>query len=267
MPTDAAPRKRWSLLGRVWAGFGAAVGVIGAVTGVIGILPILTATESGADSLTLTATPYPASVSEWALPLDADRSTYPNDPDPACTAERQEWLAARAQPIRRTVLFDLRNTATSGPMVGVTDVRIDGERFPHRSEAILVVCDSEPKPPVPMAAARLDASSTGGVAVFSAENYGIQQAGLPDMPVTWNLAPGETGLVVLRIGSSVAYEGTLTASVVESGRSAPVTISVGEAERLSAPALRAEGEVYLRAGSELVCVDERVAPGEDSGCP
>lgn len=109
----------------------------------------------------------------------------------------------------------------------------------------------------------LDASTTSSVAVFSAEAYGIQQKGLPDLPVTWDLAPGETGLVVLRIGSAVAYEGELSTSVVHSGVATDVDIALQQIDSLAAPALVDLGERYLRAGSTLECWDER---SSDSTC-
>lgn len=233
------------------------IGIIGAVTGVISILPIVTANASGIDDLRLTASPYPEGVTEWALPVGVDTSSYPTGGEQGCTDERRRWLEARASQIHRSLLIDMRNVADSGPMLSVSDVRIEGERFPHSATAVLVVCDPNAAALPPLEAARLDASTSGSVAVFSAEAYGIQQEGLPDLPVTWNLAPGETGLVVLRIGSSVAYDGTLTVGVVDAGRVTDVPIAVEGVDTLAAPALVELGEVHLRAGVELTCVDER----------
>jgi hypothetical protein len=233
-----------------------AVGIIGAVTGVIGIWPILNANASGVDDLRLTATPYPQSATEWALPVGTDLSTYPSGTGEGCTDERREWLADRGTQVHRSLLLDMRNVADSGPMLSLSDVRIEGDRFPHSDAAVLVVCDEATAPPRPLEAAMLDASSSSSVAVFSPEAYGIQQEGLPDLPVTWNLAPGETGLVVLRIGSSIAYEGALTVSVVDAGKKSELEIAVDGVDALAAPALVDLGSRYLRAGAELTCVDE-----------
>jgi hypothetical protein len=252
----AAPRRRSKVLGRIWGGIGAAVGIIGAVTGVIGIWPILNANASGIDDLRLTATPYPASATEWALPVGTDLSTYPSGAGEGCTDERREWLADHGTQVHRSLLLDMRNVADSGPMLSVSDVRIEGDRFPHSDAAVLVVCDEATTPPRPLEAAMLDASSSSSVAVFSPEAYGIQQEGLPDLPVTWNLAPGETGLVVLHIGSSIAYEGALTVSVVDAGKKSELEIAVDGVDALAAPALVELGSRHLRAGAELTCVDE-----------
>lgn len=245
--------------GRVWTVIAAVIGVVGAITGVIGIWPIITANASGIDDLRLTASPYPASVTEWALPVATDLSTYPAAGGEGCTEERRQWLASRATQIHRSLLLDMRNVADSGPMLALSDVRIEGERFPHGETAVLVVCDPATTPPRPLEAAMLDASSSNSVAVFSAEAYGIQQEGLPDLPVTWNLAPGETGLVVLRIGSSVGYDGALTVGVVDAGQTTDVTVVVDGVDALVAPALVELGIVQLRAGATLTCVDERDA--------
>ena len=247
------------LLSRTWAVIGAAIGIVGAVTGVISIMPILAANGSGVDDLRLTATPYPEAATEWALPVGTDLSTYPATPGEGCTEDRRAWLQERATPIHRTLLLDLRNVANDGPMLSVSDVRIDGERFPGRETAVLVICDPASVPPTSLEAAMLDASTPKSVAVFSAEAYGIQQEGLPDLPVTWNLAPGETGLVVLRVGSTVAYDGTLTVGVVDAGKKTELQISVDGVDSLAAPALVELGRVHLQAGSALSCVDERDA--------
>lgn len=238
---------------------GAVIGIVGAVTGVIGIWPIITANASGIDDLRLTASPYPANVTEWALPVGTDLATYPTSDAEGCTADRAAWLEANATQIHRSLLIDMRNVADSGPMLSVSDVRIEGERYPHGETAVLVVCDPATTPPQPLEAAMLDASSSSSVAVFSAEAYGIQQEGLPDLPVTWNLAPGETGLVVLRIGSTVGYDGTLTVGVVDAGKTTDMEVTVDGVETLVAPALVELGHVQLRAGSTLTCVDERDA--------
>ncbi len=240
----------------MWAVIGAVVGIVGAVTGVIGIWPILTANASGVDDLRITATPYPESATEWALPVGTDLSTYPAGSSEECSAAQLAWLQQSAVQIHRTLLLDLRNVADSGPMLSISDVRIEGERATNRASAVLVVCDTSAAPPRPLEAAMLDASSANSVAVFSAEAYGIQQEGLPDLPVTWNLAPGETGLIVLRIGSSVAYDGSLVAGVVDKGTKSDIEITVDGVDSLSSPALVALGEVHLRAGSALTCVDE-----------
>lgn len=260
-PAQAEPPKpiqaRRRTLGRVWAIIAGVVGVVGAVTGVISIVPILTANSSGLDDLRLAASSFPESATEWALPLGTDLTSYPGAGGEGCTDERREWLEARATQIHRSLLIDMRNVADSGPMLSVSDVRIEGDRFPDTDTAVLVICDPASTAPQPLEAAMLDASTAGSVAVFAAEAYGIQQEGLPDLPVSWNLAPGETGLVVLRIGSSVAYDGALTASVVDAGRVIDMEIVVDGLDHLAAPALVGLGEVYLRAGSALTCVDER----------
>lgn len=247
------------MLGRVWAVIGAIVGIVGAITGVISIWPIITANASGIDDLRLTASPYPANVTEWALPVGTDLSTYPTAGGDGCTDARRAWLAERATQIHRSLLIDMRNVADSGPMLAISDVRIEGERYPHGETAVLVVCDPATIPPQPLEAAMLDASSSSSVAVFSAEAYGIQQKGLPDLPVTWNLAPGETGLVVLRIGSTVGYDGALTVGVVDAGKTAELQVVVDGVDTLVAPALVELGHVQLRAGAALTCVDERDA--------
>jgi len=233
------------------------IGIVGAITGVISIWPIITANASGLDDLRLTATPYPETATEWALPVGSDLTTYPGAGAEGCTEDRQQWLEANATQIHRSLLIDMRNVADSGPMLSVSDVRIEGERYPHGETTVLVVCDPATTPPQPLEAAMLDASSGSSVAVFSAEAYGIQQEGLPDLPVTWNLAPGETGLVVLRVGSAVGYDGALTATVVDAGRTTDVEVAVEGIDALAAPALVELGQVHLRAGSALTCIDER----------
>lgn len=255
-PTKQKTPATRKIVGRVWAAIGVVVGIVGAVTGVIGVWPILTANASGVDDLRITATPYPESATEWALPISTNLSTYPAGTSEECSAEQREWLEQNATQIHRTLLLDLRNVADSGPMLSISDVRIEGERATRREPAVLVVCDTSVTPPRALEAAMLDAWSAKSVAVFSAEAYGIQQEGLPDLPVTWNLAPGETGLIVLRIGSSVAYDGALTAGVVDKGTKTDLEIPVDGVDSLAAPALVTLGEVHLRAGAALTCIDE-----------
>ena len=231
----------------------AALTVIGGIWTVYEIKTELTRDKSNFSSLMLSAQPYPVTATEWALPLATDFSSFPAS-NGVCGEEQQVWLQERGLRVTTRVVLDMRNTASEGPMLVVKEIGVAGERRPSDDVRILVVCDSAPSAATVLRSARLDATREDGVAVLSAATFGAVSDGLPDTPVAWNLAPGETGQLVIRLSGSQQVSGTLVATVL-SGTSARIVL-VDHGSVTLRPLLDS-GLTYLDAGQNLRCLREQ----------
>lgn len=250
VPAGSPTRKRWITVAKV---AGAVISVISFVTGIIAVIPILTRDASNFSSLTIDVTPFPATSTEWALPLDTDFASFPVGTQDVCTADQQAWLADRGQQVTTRFLIDFRNSAADGPMLTVKDFRVVGTREADVPEAILAVCDTAPVSGVRLRAARIDASSDGNVAVYGADAFGLGDEGLPDIPVAWNLAPGEGGQLIINVTSSTAFDGVLDATVLSGTESRTQELGKDTVGTLSAPPLFSLGTIYLQAAGALQC--------------
>ncbi|MEO8262231.1 MAG: hypothetical protein ABI566_06635 [Pseudolysinimonas sp.] len=250
--TSAPPprRRRWITAAKV---AGAIISVVSFVTGIIAIVPILTRDTSNFSSLTVEVSPYPATLTEWALPLTTDFSSFPTSTGEVCTDGQRDWLAQNGQQITTRLLVDFRNTATEGPMLTVKDFRVTGTRDPAAEQRILVECNTAPVSIVQLQAARIDATSDGNIAVYAPDAFGLGEEGIPDIPVTWNVAPGEGGQLILNVASSVAFDGALTATVLSGTESRDQPLAAGATGALAAPPLLALGTLYLQAAGDLQC--------------
>lgn len=247
-------KRRWRLVATVVS---SVIGVVSFVTGIIAVVPILTRDATNFSSFTVSATPFPATSTRWALPLTTDFSSFPVAEDEICTAEQRDWLESAGTPVVTRLLVEMRNTASDGPMLALKDFRVVGERAAGAEAAILVECDSAPASVTQVQAAEIDASSEANIAVYSAAAYGVSQPGMPDIPLTWNLAPGETGQQVFGIVTSLGYEGALVATLISGEQSQTVTLGE-ELGALASPPLLERGRIFLRAAGSLHCLEQGV---------
>lgn len=248
--SGAIPRRRLIFAGKVAA---TVISVVSFVTGVIAVIPILTRDTSRFESLTIEVTPYPQSSTEWAVPLTADFGSYPVAERDTCGDAQLDWLEQRGQRVTTRLLVDFRNAATDGPMLTVKDFRVVGTRAEPADAMMLVVCDTAPRSGIRLQAARIDASSDANVAVYSADAFGLGAEGIPDIPVTWNLAPGEGGQLIVNVASSIAFEGELDATILSGTESRIQALGTDTIGTLSAPALLGLGTVFLQATGTLEC--------------
>jgi hypothetical protein len=197
------------------------------------------------------------------VPVSTDLTAFPAGSGDVCSAEQHAWLEANGAPITTQVLVDMRNTASEGPMLTLKDFSLSGERSTDGgAKSIRIACDTASPSPLRVQAARLDATSESGVAVFAAAAFGATNEGLPDTPAAWNLAPGETGQMVIDVFASVDVTGELQATVMSGDESRPAPL--GEKAAVHVVPLIDGGRTYLRAGSTLACLTE--VSGEALAC-
>lgn len=232
------------------------------ITGVIAVLPIVFRDASSVQALTVEVNAYPATATEWALPATSELTGFPSGEGDVCTPDQAAWLEDHAEPIVTHVIVEMRNRASEGAMLTVKDFAFTGERTSGAKRSLRVVCDTSPQDSIRAQPARLDATVDGGVAVFSASTFGARTEGLPDTPAAWNLAPGETGRMLVRVYGGSAAVGGLGATVLAGTESTALSPDENAVEIIVLPLID-DGLRYLRAGEGLRCIDERTDESAD----
>lgn len=219
------------------------VTVVGLVTGIISVIPILTRDATGLSSLEAELTPFAESTSEFALPEAALDGSFPIAAEP-CGAEQLAWLDEHGEPLQRRFLLDMRNVAGEGGVLALTELRAEGERTPAEAAVYRVVCE-DPAASGVMRSARLDTDSTESRAVFVGVGGSSSADVVADVPVGWNLMPGETGKLVVDLYGADDFAGDL-AVTLHSGRESSAAVISGDEIRL--PGLWQAGTSYLVPG-------------------
>ncbi|MFD5224180.1 hypothetical protein ACFWHT_01025 [Microbacterium sp. NPDC058342] len=240
LPSES-PKPWWQ---RAWAVLGAVVGIVGAVTGVISIVPLLVRDVTTPDSLAVTAESADAELAPvFAVPIGADWSDFPTSSG-ACSQEQQAWLDDVGTRLTERFMVSVGNRASEGATLSLKDFRGQGETASTSSEAVAVVCDRGGTGGSSMRAARVDPAS-GRTAV-----YAQADPSLPDNPLVFNLAPGESGDFALLVQSSADFTGDLvfTVSVGSESWTAVLPVDGG----VSVPGLAAQRFTISEGG--LACV-------------
>lgn len=260
-PADAGARRktRWSRSGVILT---TALTVIGTVASVIGVIQVFTRDTSNFAHLSVTASPAADSVSEWALPESAVDS-LPASMDGPCGAAQRSWLEANAEPIQRRLLLTTRNAATDGAMLALTDIRSTATRPSERGPlSVRVVCDPTGRIPELLYYGRVDADDPASSARHVEIKAALPANAAPAIPVTYNLAPGESGQIPIELFSRYPVSGTLEVTVHSGSDERRVTIKESQ---FTVPALLFGGDMYLFTAEEgLVCL--LVEAGSLSAC-
>lgn len=224
-----------------------AIALIGAVTGVISVIPILTRDATNFSHLEITAAPVAGEVSEWALPAEALDLDFPAT-GTACGPEQLSWLEANAEPMQRGFMLTLRNAASEGAMLALTEFRStaagDEDRGPVK---IRFVCDPSGVMPELLYYGKLLADDPSHDAVHVKLQAGAAPNSSPEMPVAFNLAPGESGKIPLDLFSRNPVRGSIQAKVLSRDEERIVEIEGSEFEM---PALLFAGEMFLFSSDE-----------------
>lgn len=258
--TESAPPRpgllhRISPVGRVIGGI---IGVASLVTGVIAVIPILTRDATNFDSLRMEATALGGDL-EFAVPVGADFASFPEGPAGVCDAGQQAWLEANGERIVTSYLVDVRNVASEGPMLALTRVRGVGE--PGSTPAsVRVLCSPAGPSSVSLQAARLLVSDPAQVAYFDKSAFGHTAESIPDSPVAWNLAPGETGQFALTLYPTQPFTGQLVMTVRSGAEDRDMTLL----EEVTVPGLVRGGFTYLVVDGGLHCL--RIEGAERVAC-
>jgi len=251
--------RRLSPLGKV---ISALVATISFVTGIIAVVPIFTRDTTNFGSLRIEAAEMGGTL-EFAVPVTADFASFPTGGAGACDSKQQAWLESQGIPIHTTYLIDLHNVASDGPMLALNDFRGTGESS-SETPLVKVLCDPTGGSPDNLQAARLMVSDETQVAYFDKSAYGQSGEGIPDSPVVWNLAPGETGQIVLVLFPTAGFTGTLGLTAVSGTEQKPFIIPVGKSDEISVPGLVRGGIAYLQVDGGLNCL--RIEGAERMPC-
>lgn len=237
-----------SRLSRTGAVVMAVISVVGTAAGVFGVVQAMTRDTTNFSHLQISAGPTEGATAEWAVPEDAlDRL-----PDAGwCGEEMTSWLESNATPLRREVSIKLRNDATEGPMLALTDFRpvstVAEKRGPLR---VRLVCDPAGSIPSQIYHGRVDADKGTTARHVRVSGTGAEAA--PPVPVAFNLAPGESGTIPVGLFSRMPVSGSLEATVL-SGKEEKVVAIPGTEFEL--PALLFAGDMYLiTTDAGLLCV-------------
>lgn len=247
--------RRLSPVGRVISGL---IAGISFVTGIIAVVPIFTRDATNFDSLRLEGAPLPGNL-EYGLPATVDFSGFPLGAAGVCDAAQQGWLEANGGQITTSYFVDLRNVAAEGPMLALNRVRGTGE-VASGAPLIKVVCDPTGASADNLQAARLLVSDSSQVAYFDKSAFGHTQEGIPDSPVAWSLAPGETGQFALAIFPTQAFTGRLELTAISGTEEKDFTI----VDEVAVPGLVRGGLYFLMVDGGLTCV--RLDGGERTSC-
>lgn len=229
-----------------------AIAFVGAVTGVIAVIPILTRDATNFSHLELSAAVSSGEASEWALPPEALDLGFPPDSTP-CGDPQLKWLEANAEPIRRDFMVTARNSAREGAMLALTEFRSTSEGEEDRGAVkVRLVCQPSGVVPELLYYAKLLADDPAREAVHVKIEKDASPHSSPEMPVAFNLAPGESGKIPLELFSRNPASGKLEVTVRSRDESRVVEIEGSEFEM---PALLYGGEMYLFTGKDgLSCL-------------
>lgn len=205
--SDTIPKRRiatiakspWTIL------IGSIVAILGLAAAVLGPLPDLLKTRTDTTSLTIEPI-SDGGVTQYALPLDAPLEKMPFEVNPGCTAAQHEWLSRFGVKRPPSYLLSIRNKAQDGPMLSIKNVRVIEKRRVEPKQGILFNCPNAGSADRAVLDLRLDRD---GPAQQVDRDSGKEQ------PFAFNLAPGEEGILDLRLLSdSYGYSGRVVADVV-----------------------------------------------------
>jgi len=251
--------RRLGPVGKVVSGLVAAISF---VTGIIAVVPIFTSDTTNFGSLRVSAAPF-GSERDYAVPATAPFATFPSGEAGTCTAAQQQWLESHGTRITTRYLLDLRNVASSGAMLALKSFRATGTTT-GAPPAVRVVCDPDGAAAPTVQAARLPIGRASDVAYFDKSAFGQTAKGIPDSPVVWNLAPGETGQLVLDLYPTESFDGTLTTTAFSGSDHRDVPIPLESKKRITVPALVSGGMTFLQVDAALACV--RMDAGARTAC-
>lgn len=240
-----------------------AIAVVGAVASVVSVIPLLTQDPTNFSHLEISAQPSNEGPEEWALPPESVvRLDFPADGAP-CGAGQREWLTEHAVPLERRLSVEMRNTATEGPMLALADFKSSAEQSGERGALhVRLVCDPEGRIPEQEYFGRLHADKPSLAAKQVRLRADDLTTSIPEIPITFNLAPGESGQIPLELFSQNAVSGALEVSVLS--RDEVRTVHV-PGSKFTMPSLLFGGDMYLRTGPDgLVC--RRNEPATTNSC-
>ncbi|MBM7786013.1 hypothetical protein [Tenggerimyces flavus] len=162
----------------------------------------------------------------YVLPFDAPIETFPAGEDSYCSPERLEWLRAHGASRLTKYGVELRNDAKDGAQLSVRNLRAQGTSTPVSEPVLLVDCEFG-----------------GGIADSVALTLDLDSRrpaveSRSNRPFAFNLAPGETGSLLITTEGLQDFAGKVTVEATVEGetRSYDVPMSPDSGTSLSIPA-------------------------------
>jgi hypothetical protein len=198
------------------------------VVGFIAIIPILTQNSSGVDKLDIEVEPYrPDDILLYSIPVSLVPE-LPVEEGDVCGPGRLTWLAANATPVDGYYFVTITNRATSGNVIGFSDIVGVGESTESSGGAIVLECDQRSANQI--APALVDVSS--GQAAYYDRSRLEADSNVPETPLIYNLAPGETGQFVLLVVSTAGFSGDVQYTVTSGSDRRTGTLDLGDVVEL-----------------------------------
>ncbi|MFN4001410.1 hypothetical protein [Microcella sp.] len=219
------------------------------VVGVISIIPILTNDSSGVGTLESTG----RVVSQGVYAVEpGDLVDFPSGVDVGCDPSQRAWLEEMGESVPRTILVEVRNVASEGAIVAVTEVRAEG-RFSEPEQAVVLV-ECSPWDQAGSGKPALLELSDGTIATFDNSIDGRLQGGLPDSPIAYNLAPGETAQFLLTVFGAQDFSGEIVSTVTSGRERVSQPIEIDGLDELRIPGSSLSAGTYLTVvDGKLIC--------------
>ncbi|WP_217132253.1 hypothetical protein [Leucobacter chinensis] len=203
-------RRGWSTTNKV---LGAVIAVVGAITGTITAVEIVTRDSTNFSHLEMSFEPVTDETSEWAVTA-AQLSEHAFPAGARCTGDQLDWLEANAIALNRHYMLSLRNTASSGAMLAINDIRSTAPEAPERGELFMrVVCDPTGFPARDLFYGKLVADRPDLVATNVNVKGDAAAQRNPEVPVSFNLGPGESGKIPLDLFGKYPANGEVELTV------------------------------------------------------
>ncbi len=225
MKIETAPRAKHT--GRIVASIiGAIATALSLIIGFIAIIPILTQSSSALDKLEVQVEAYRArELTTYLVPLSTQLSSFPLGDSESCTDQQRAWLDSNGTAFQSYFLVTISNRATSGGVLGFSNIVSKGSTSTPSEPAIIVECDTTAESQPRIAPARLKASGDLP-AYYDRSRLGVANS-TPDTPLIYNLQPGESGQFILQLISLDNFEGAVVYTATAGTDSATIQLNLG----------------------------------------
>lgn len=261
-PTDKVAQKSPWWQSKFWKRARFVIGFVVAALGFVmdwdSLIQRMTEDPSNFSHLRMSVQLPTSQTSDWAIDPDIFASgdsvsqlkeVFAKDP---CGLEQQEWLEHHAKRIQREFLLSVRNVAKEGPMLALTNFRSTSEGDSNRGAiSVRIICDSKGIVPRSVTYAKLVADDPSRGAFIVRQDLGGPYGTAPEVPLAFNLAPGESGSIPLYLFSRNPVHGVFRTTVLSGEDTRDIEIEDGH---FSLPAMLFSGEMYLFTSNEgVVC--------------
>jgi hypothetical protein len=173
----------------------------------------------------------PEGETDFVLPFDAPLEEFPFELSTGCNGRQQSWLKEHGKVLQRAYGVEISNIAGDGAQLTVTDVRTDGQRSAAADPVILIRCPGAAEGD--FTELSINSDSDHPATVFDPET------GQSGKHFTFNLSPGETGTLLIRITGTENFSGKILANSTTGGKTETVVLplSPGGEQSLVVPGI------------------------------